>query len=85
MRYEEQPIIEIPVATLLDEAGRMFKDGNRLVQIGCTKTEDGFEINYSFDREYHFQNLRVRIPADGTLPSITPVYFGGLYLRERDP
>ena len=29
------------------------------VQIGCTGIEEGYEIIYSFDKDYKLQNLRI--------------------------
>ena len=54
----------------------MKKEGNRLVQIWCTGVEEGYEINYSFDKDYKFQNLRILIKQDTVVPSISGVYWG---------
>lgn len=73
---EEQPTTEIAIGKLIGNVEELRNDGYRLVQIACTKTEDGFEISYSFDKEYRFQNLRIRIPADTEVPSISGIYWG---------
>jgi len=52
----------------------MREAGYRLVQIGCTPLEE-FQLDYSFDREGEFVNLRFSIPREGTeLLSITNIY-----------
>lgn len=76
MTIEEQLIREIAVGELLDEVRKKSDDGYRLVQIGCTRTGDAFEINYSFDKDYKFENLRVTIGEDVTMPSISEIYWG---------
>jgi ech hydrogenase subunit D len=76
MKYEEQPITVITIDELLARTTRFFQDGYRLVQIGCTKVDGKFEINYSFDKDYRFENLRIELQEGGTLPSISAVYFG---------
>ncbi|ADN35240.1 NADH dehydrogenase (ubiquinone) 30 kDa subunit [Methanolacinia petrolearia DSM 11571] len=76
MTIEEQLIREISVGELLDEVKAKSDDGYRLVQIGCTRIEDAFEINYSFDKENRFENLRVTIGEDVTMPSISDIYWG---------
>jgi len=76
MTIEEQLIKEITVDSLLDEVKSRSDDGYRLVQIGCTRIEDAFEINYSFEKDYRFENLRVTIGEDVTMPSISDIYWG---------
>ena len=76
MKYEEQPITIITIEELPARAARFFNEGYRLVQIGCTRVDGKFEINYSFDKDYRFENLRVELQEGGTLPSISSVYFG---------
>ncbi len=76
MTAEEQTIREIPLGDLLESARRLHEDGYRLVQIGCTALEEAYEINYSFDREYQFLNLRVTVAPDTEVPSISGIYWG---------
>ncbi|HNX33037.1 MAG TPA: NADH-quinone oxidoreductase subunit C [Kiritimatiellia bacterium] len=73
---EEQPIIAVTPGTLVGEVKRHCEQGWRLVQIGAAKLGELFEINYSFDRDLVFQNLRVQIPETAArLPSISGVYW----------
>lgn len=50
---EQQDFISIEVSALIEKVKEMYFGKYRLVQIGCTRCQDGLEINYSFDREYH--------------------------------
>ena len=73
---EEQPLIPVTVERLVPEIQALRTDGWRLVQIGVTVVGDTFEVNYSFDRELHFRNLRLTVSStNARLPSISGVYF----------
>ena len=73
---EEQPIIPVTPDRLVAEVQTLKNDTWRLVQIGVTNVGDTVEVNYSFDRELQFRNLRITLPqASARLPSISGVYF----------
>jgi ech hydrogenase subunit D len=76
MTIEQQTIIPIEVSDLVARAGQMKQEGNRLVQIGCTKIDDTFEINYSFDKDYRFTTFRITVKTDTVVPSISGSYWG---------
>jgi ech hydrogenase subunit D len=76
VKYEEQQIIPVTTGVLVEKTAEMFRNGCRLVQIGCTFNGDSFEINYSFDKDYTFTNLRLTLAKDEALPSVSGVYFG---------
>jgi len=72
--FEKQEIITINKESLLEKVQEMREDGYRLVQIGCTPLAE-FQLDYSFDREGKFVDLRFTIPReDPELPSITGIY-----------
>ncbi|MFA7563623.1 MAG: NADH-quinone oxidoreductase subunit C [Methanoculleus sp.] len=73
---EEQTIIGVALENLLSEVGKLYADGYRLVQIGCTDIGDSYEVNYSFDKGYRFINLRLTIKPETEVPSITGTYWG---------
>lgn len=71
---EEQKIIDIEANGLKDKARELYDAGYRLVQISCTRL-DCFELQYSFDKEYSFLSLRVRVPLEESrLESISGIY-----------
>lgn len=80
---EEQKMIVIKADELVAQVKALYDQGYRLVQIGATKTE-GFEINYSFDKNYQFINLKIIIgSSEIKIPSITNVYWSAfLYENE---
>ncbi|MDP2913045.1 MAG: NADH-quinone oxidoreductase subunit C [Candidatus Omnitrophota bacterium] len=73
---EKQETININLEQLLEKIRALRDSGYRLVQIGCTKS-DVFEINYSFDKDYRFINIRVTINSQDTeLHSMSGIYWG---------
>lgn len=81
---EEQKIREVQVERLVEEVRKMKDGGYRLVQIGAAAVRDGYEVNYSFDKEYNFENLRLRLPSNAVeVPSVSSVYWSAfLYENE---
>ena len=81
---EEQPTNPIEPQALVARTQELMKDGYRLVQIGGTLLGENLELNYSFDKDYRFLNLRVTVPLDGAeVPSISGVYWSAfLYENE---
>jgi ech hydrogenase subunit D len=73
---EPQVILPISVGEVIAKAEQAKKDGNRLVQIGCTKIDDSFEIIYVYDKDYKLTNYRITVKQDDEIPSISGVYWG---------
>ncbi|UUX92858.1 NADH-quinone oxidoreductase subunit C [Methanoplanus endosymbiosus] len=76
MAIEDQLLRDISVEELLSEVKKKSDDGYRLVQMGCTRIDKIFEINYSFEKDYKFENLRITISGDTVVPSISDSYWG---------
>jgi len=76
MTLDQQTTIPIGVDELLARTAEQKKEGRRLVQIGCTKIGDDFEINYVFDKDFVMTNLRITVKQDTVVPSVSSVYFG---------
>lgn len=76
---EVQTYIKINPGELLGHASDYFAAGYRLVQISCTQKGGMFELNYSFDRDYNFVNLRFEVPGDYEVSSISPICFSALF------
>lgn len=73
---ETQTIIAVMPETLVAEARKMREQGYRLVQICVTRLGEELELNYSFDRNREFVNLRFRQPKNGArVPSISGIYW----------
>ncbi|MDD3180393.1 MAG: NADH-quinone oxidoreductase subunit C [Opitutaceae bacterium] len=78
---ESQPTEIVTLDRLKDAVRIKWAAHARLVQIGCTKTaEDQYEINYSFDENLKFSNLRIVVnPATDRVPSISDIYWNAFF------
>ena len=76
MTIENQQTKEIDLISLIGEVESFKNKGYRLVQMHCTRIEDNFEINYSFEKDLMFKNVRLLIKMDTELPSISGVFWG---------
>ncbi len=71
---EPQEMTPIGKNDLVGRVAQLFAEGYRLVQIGCTTLESAYELNYSFDKDYRFTNLRMTVAPDEEVPSISVIY-----------
>lgn len=71
----EQNIIKIEAGELINRVLAFKEQGYRMVQICCTKIADGFQLSYSFDKDNILYSLRLLIPEDTEIPSISKVYW----------
>ncbi len=80
---EEQEMVNIDKKELVGAAAELDATGYRLVQICCTTLADSYEMNYSFDRDYLFKNLRFTVKPGEEVPSISRIYWNAfLYENE---
>jgi ech hydrogenase subunit D len=71
---EKQDLRTVEVGQIAKAVAEMKEQGYRLVQISPT-TIGGFELNYSFDKDYSFTNIRVVIASDDVVvPSVSAIY-----------
>lgn len=75
MKIEEQVIMDIGMDNLLKKVEELHGEGYRLVQIHATEVDDAYEINYSFDKDFNFVNLRMKVKEDEEVPSISGIYW----------
>ena len=76
MKIEDQTITQIDIGKLIGRVEQFRSEGYRLVQINATKAGDLYEINYSFEKDYKFENIRITIPIETEVPSISGMYWG---------
>lgn len=76
MKIEEQTTNVIAIEHLIGRVEQFRKGGYRLVQVNCTKAGEEFEINYSFEKDYRFENLRLIISPETEVPSISGMFWG---------
>ncbi|MBF0532260.1 MAG: NADH-quinone oxidoreductase subunit C [Candidatus Omnitrophica bacterium] len=77
-------LMTVELKNLVGAVAEYKKNQYRLVQIGCTQVADGFELNYSFDKNYAFENLQLKLSINPeTVPSVSGIYFNAfLYENE---
>jgi ech hydrogenase subunit D len=73
---EQQITTPIDVSRLIGRVQEFWNNGYRLSAISCVKVGEAYEINYSFDKDYRFENLRITVAGDTEVPSITGMYWG---------
>jgi len=76
MTMEAQETTLVELDHLIGRVEEFKKKGYRLVQMSCTKVGEIYEINYSFDLHYTFQNLRIVVDGQTEVPSISGIYWG---------
>ena len=74
--WNDQVINPVANVDLLATVRGMKKDGYRLLQICATKVSEGFEILYSFDKDHELTNLRLIVPEEEEVQSVTGEYWG---------
>lgn len=67
-------IISIGPGDLVPSVLQIKNDGFRLVQMCATRTKEGFELSYSFAKDYDMVNLRLEIAEDDEITSISNIY-----------
>lgn len=76
---EEQKIISVTPETLLDEAAKMKYEDYRLVQICSVNVQDGYELTYSFGKEYDLVHLRMTIQKGTKISSISHIFYPAFF------
>jgi ech hydrogenase subunit D len=71
---EPQEMMLLEKHDLVGVVARLFAEGYRLVQIGCSTLPTAYELNYSFDKDYRFKNLRITAAPGEQVPSISMIY-----------
>jgi ech hydrogenase subunit D len=80
---EPQETVSIGKSELVGLVAQFFAEGYRLVQIGCSTLPNAYELNYSFDKDYRFKNLRITAAPGEEIPSISAV-FQNAFLYENE-
>ncbi len=77
---EAQPTTTLTPDALVPKVQEMKANGYRLVQMCAARLGDGqLEVNYTFDKDYAFANLRILVAAESpSLPSVSGVYWSAL-------
>ena len=70
----------ITVDTLIPECQKRFDAGQRLVGVTAVeiKQDSTFDVLYHFDRDLQVSHIRLNVPKEAPVPSISGVYFPAL-------
>ena len=83
MKPAEQTILLLEPENLIPAVRQKREEGWRLVQIGCARIGDVYEITYSFDKDLILEHLRIIIGEDTAISSISHIYLASfLYENE---
>ena len=74
-KYMVQDFSAVEPANLLSTVRDLKGEGYRLVQICGTLKENGVEVMYSFDLDHISKNLKVLIPQEESIESISGEYW----------
>lgn len=67
-------VTDVAVSELLVRVGSFAERKARFITTTCLDAGDALEIYYHFDVEMAFHSLRIRVPKEDAVPSITAVY-----------
>jgi len=70
----DQKIVNISPESLVPEVLKIKHNGYRLVQICATRTEQSFELTYSFGKDYELLCLRINLEENTEIMSISNIY-----------
>ena len=73
----------ISAGEIMTGALKMKTSGFRLVQICAVRTAEGYELTYSFGKEYEIKHLRVQLGTDEEIASISDI-FSPAFLYENE-
>lgn len=79
----ENQFLDIEANSLVNEVLKVKNGGYRLVQICSTKTQEGYELLYSFAKEYDLLSFRINISEGTKIMSISRI-FDSAFLYENE-
>ena len=75
-------VIAISPENVVGEIAKMKVEGYRFVTLSCVELDETtVDILYHFDREFQLKHLRLTVPKDAPVPSISPVYFAAFLVE----
>ena len=75
-------VISVSPENVVGETAKMKVEGYRFVTLSCVELDETtVDILYHFDREFQLKHLRLTVPKDAPVPSISPVYFAAFLVE----
>lgn len=77
-----EQVTAVSAENVVGETAKMKVAGYRFVTLSCVEIDETtVDILYHFDREYQLKHLRLTVPKDAPVPSISPVYFAAFLVE----
>jgi ech hydrogenase subunit D len=77
-----EQVMAISPENVVGETAKMKVEGYRFVTLSCVELDETtVDILYHFDREFQLKHLRLTVPKDCPVPSISPVYFAAFLVE----
>ncbi len=75
-------MMAISPENVVGETAKMKVEGYRFVTLSCVELDETtVDILYHFDREFQLKHLRLTVPKEAPVPSISPVYFAAFLVE----
>ena len=66
--------ISVDPKSIIDESQKLKFAGYHLIQQCATRIPDAYELIYTFGKELEMKNLKIVLPEDQEISSITSIY-----------
>jgi ech hydrogenase subunit D len=77
-----EQVIAVSPENVVGETAKMKVEGYRFVTLSCVEIDETMvDILYHFDRALQLKHLRMTVPKDTLVPSISPVYFAAFLVE----
>jgi ech hydrogenase subunit D len=75
-------VVSVSVDTVVGESAKTKAEGYRFVTMSCVELDETMvDILYHFDRDLQLKHLRLTLPRDTPVPSISSVYFASFLVE----
>jgi ech hydrogenase subunit D len=75
-------VIPVSLENLIGETGRMRAEGYRFVTLSCVEVDENrVDILYHFDKDLNLKHLRLTIPRETLVPSVSSVYLAAFLVE----
>ncbi len=75
-------MISVTMERLIPETTRLKNEGHRLVTLTCSVLpEEGWQIIYTFDRDYEMVHLSLNVPRGREVPSLSSVFWAAFLVE----
>jgi ech hydrogenase subunit D len=77
-----EQVTAVIAENVVGETAKLKVEGYRFVTLSCVEIDETtVDILYHFDRELQLKHLRLTVPKDTLVPSISPVYFAAFLVE----